>query len=357
MKKILHILSKLFGFKKKKPDANFTHDGLDKIVLGQFYGFGRNATGGKGGVTYYVSNETELRNAVNQNHARIIIVTNQINLTNKLNIYYNNISLLGGSVNASIFGSSVNVFCKNFIFQNIHFAALDQDTTSNHDALGFRASADIGIVDRCVASFSVDENMDAWGSKNITFQYNIIAHALNNSIHDKGAHSMAMLIGDNAKNISVLYNIFAHNVERHIRIGEGATVECIGNIFYDFKDTCVLSKNTNSTIINNVYLKGSQTPKGNLIECTSSENVKLYAKGNINDYGAKELHNNVLGTLIDEPEIYSGAPIPSTENALINWISSVNPKQPYALNIIKDIEQKKGNVIDKPEQASDYFNI
>jgi len=344
MKRFINILLSFFGLDKEPQ-------------LPIFYGFGKDATGGLGGKKYGVKNEAELRAAINQNHARIIILKSQINLTSKLNIYYNNITLLGRGDNASIMGSSVNVFCKNFVFHNIHFAALDQDNTSNHDTLGFRASAENGVVDRCIFSFGVDENLDVWGGKNITIQYCINAHALNNSIHDKGAHSMGMLIGDNAKNISVLYNVFAHNVERHIRIGEGATVESIGNIFYDFKDACVLSPNTNSTIINNVYLKGKQTPASKLIDCTSNENVKVYVSGNVNDYGAKEVHNDVLEVLINEPEIYSGAPIPSTENAATNWIKTVRPERPYATYILKEIIHKKGKVIDKPEEVSHYFNI
>ena len=341
MKHLLYILQ-IFGFGK---------------TPSQFYGFGKNATGGDGGVKYYVSNENELRNAINKNHARIITLKSEINIKSKINIYNDNITLIGRGVNARIKGSSVNVFCKNFIFQNIHFAATDKDTTSNHDSLGFRSSSENGVVDRCIFSFGVDENLDVWGGKNITIQYCINAHALHNSVHDKGAHSMGMLIGANAKNISVLYNVFAHNVERNIRIGEGSTVECIGNIFYDYKDACVLSPNTNSTIINNTYLKGSQTPSSKLIDCTSNDNLKVYAYGNVNDYGAKEFHNDVVEALIDDPEIYSGATIPTTENALDNWIKEVNPKQPYAIYILKDVVHKKANVIDKSEEAQNYFKI
>lgn len=346
MKRLIHILSKIFGFKKKKSDANFTHDGLDKIVLNQFYGFGATATGGKGGVVYYVSNEQQLRNAINKPHTRIIYINGFITITSTLSIYENNISILSETEKGTIYGAGTYVYCKNFVFEGVHFAATDLDVSKDHDALAFLQGAENGMVNKCVASFSIDENVDFWGGKNITLQNSVIAHALNNSHHSKGSHSMALLMGNNAKNISVLYNIFAHNVERHIRIGEGATVECIGNIFYDFKAACVLSPNTSSTIINNVYLKGSQTPASNLIDCTSTENVKVYAYGNVNDYGAKEFHNDVLGVLINEPEIYSGAPIPTTESALENWINKVNPKRNYVLQIIEDIKNKTGQVID-----------
>lgn len=307
-------------------------------------GFGSNATGGEGGVKYYVKTEAHLRLAVNQNHARIIYIKGVIRITSELKINKDNISIIGVTNNDRIEGYGVYTFAKNFIYHNIHFAAGDT-SNENEDSLGFRHGAEHGIIDKCIASFAVDENVDFWGGKNITIQNSVISHALRNSVHDKGAHSMGLLIGNGAQNITVYNNVFALNDDRHLRLGEGSSCEFINNVVYGHKSNFVMSENTKATIINNVYLEGVQkVTHSNLIDYTNNENIKVFAQGNVNDFDARELHRDL--TTETEMPLYSGVEIQPTENLLGRWYKTVKPKNKYAKQIIKDIEKKRGQVID-----------
>src|SRR5207253_2964947 len=51
-----------------------------------------------------------------------------------------------------------------------------------YDGMGF-ASSDNCIIDHCSISWTIDESVSSRGAKNITFQRNIIAEALNMSVH------------------------------------------------------------------------------------------------------------------------------------------------------------------------------
>ena len=314
-------------------------------------GFGGNATGGEGGVKYYVKTESELRLAINQTHTRIIYIKGIINLSSALNIYIGNLSIFGVTGEDGVYGAGTYVYCKNFIFDGIQFAATDLDVTKDHDALAFRSSAENGIVTRSVASFGVDENVDVWGAKNITIEYCLISHALRNSHHSEGSHSMGMLIGSGAKNLSILNNIFAFNQNRHARVGADSEVEYINNIIYGHKTNYVLSENSTNTIVNNVYLQGTQEVTHNkLVDVTDATGVKVYIKGNVNDFGADEMHRDLENINLDVMPIYSGAEIKPTEGLLEDWYKTVKPKSKYVKQVIKDVQKKRGHIIDSQNE-------
>jgi hypothetical protein len=87
------------------------------------------------------------------------------------------------------------------------------------------ASAYNVVFDHVSVAWGVDENLSVSGprldgaqatSHNVTISNSIIAEGLNNSVHEKGSHSMGTLIHDYCTNIAVVGNLYAHNDEQSL---------------------------------------------------------------------------------------------------------------------------------------------
>ena len=92
------------------------------------------------------------------------------------------------------------------------------------------------IVDHCSFGWSVDETVEFYFSaRNVTLSYNIFSEALWKSIHQKGSHGYAMLLGSGAnEQITLHHNLFAHNERRNPWIKDNAQVELINNVIYNW---------------------------------------------------------------------------------------------------------------------------
>ena len=95
------------------------------------------------------------------------------------------------------------------------------------------------IIDHCSASWGIDENVQAWGRhRNITIQWCIISESLDDSLHPKGPHGKALIIGNREVTVSVHHCLFAHNVGRNpyvnlTRSGTPGVVDYVNNVVYN----------------------------------------------------------------------------------------------------------------------------
>lgn len=100
------------------------------------------------------------------------------------------------------------------------------------------------IIDHCSFSWATDEIASAYrASANVTFQYNIFAEPLHDSVHwdesttqsfVNGPHSMGPTLGPHAENITLYRNVTAHANNRNPSIKETYQAEIVNNIFYNF---------------------------------------------------------------------------------------------------------------------------
>jgi hypothetical protein len=123
------------------------------------------------------------------------------------------------------------------------------------------------LIDRCSVAWALDENIGFQGKgvANVLIRNSVIAEALRNSIHPKGAHSMGMLVSGSAKNIVIERNLFAHNVHRNPAIDAGATAIVVNNLIYDpiFTGFHIYGKPrhgpTLASVVGNVVIAGPST--------------------------------------------------------------------------------------------------
>jgi len=223
-------------------------------------GFGAYAQGGRGGDVYTVTNlndagEGSLRDAIKTaNGPRTIVfaVSGLIKLKSTLKVEKDYITIAGQTAPGDgicVRDACFQISADHVIVRYIR-SRLGDEAGQEADAISITKGYNV-ILDHCSASWSVDECFScSTGDKNkidsVTVQWSIISEALENSIHEKGAHSYGALIrGCYGAKYSYHHNLFAHNRSRNPRPGnyddntytkdpEGLLFDFRNNVMYNW---------------------------------------------------------------------------------------------------------------------------
>lgn len=247
-------------------------------------GYGRYATGGRGGTVYAVTSlddcsdsnlvEGTFRWAVKQPGRKIVIfqVSGTIYLTSALNMDCGDLTILGQTAPGDgicLADYPVTISCQNAIIRFVRFR-LGNRQVANHEGDGFGIEeADNIILDHCSVSWSIDECLSVSEGSNITIQWCIIEQSLSNAGHVKGAHGYGGNWG--GRNVSYLHNLIAQCSSRVPRLGGDGSlltqdfVDIRNNVFYNWGgEGCYGAEATDANIVNNYYKPGPATDKRSL---------------------------------------------------------------------------------------------
>ena len=252
-------------------------------------GHGRYATGGRGGIVYWVTNLYDyaaneepipgsLRYGVERagvyNRQRVTPVTILFNvdgtimLRRDLRISHGNLTIAGQSApgeGIAIGGFSVvlNNPLDNVIIRFMRFRMSDLYVTSpdGADAIWGRRNSNI-IIDHCSMSWSTDEVASFYGNENFTLQWSIISESLNYSTHSSGRHGFGGIWG--GRRASFLNNLMAHHNSRTPRLGpdrdsttENELTDLRNNVFFNYDGAGAHGgEGMNVNIVNNFFDPG-----------------------------------------------------------------------------------------------------
>ncbi|WP_339709517.1 hypothetical protein [uncultured Kriegella sp.] len=237
-------------------------------------GFGKNATGGRGGYVVAVTNLNDsgpgsLRDALKKTGARTIIfkVGGIIDCNSYLEIPYKsgNVTIAGQTApggGITIRGAELRISASNVILRYVKIRPGSNVSGSNIN--GIRLSSynnnqisDI-IIDHCSVTWATDKVLIIGGIggtssvQNVTVQKNIIGENISTGL--------GFLLWSRATNISIFKNLLIHDVERNIRSSKcTSSFEMINNLVYGYKYGTQPTYNNDFDIIGNVYKTSPNT--------------------------------------------------------------------------------------------------
>ena len=358
-------------------------------------GFGKYATGGRGGEVIKVTNLNDngpgsLREAVTKKYPRIIVfeVDGTIHLTSKLNIK-GNVTIAGQSAPGDgicIADQSVQIDGDNIIIRYLRFRLGDKyqrgeqvDGNGSDDALGGNRRKHI-MIDHCSLSWSNDEVFSIYGGDSTTLQWNLIAEPLNYSYHfEKGdtdfeKHGYGGIWG--GKHLSAHHNMFAHCISRNPRFNgnrlgsDQELVDFRNNLIYNWEHNSVYGGELGYyNIVNNYYKPGPSTRASVIkrIVNPSKDATRglgiFHVVGNWVEGNEEVSNNNQLGIEFDNKisdieknaakasspfEVIAIPNQPAIEayNSILNKVGASFKRDTLDQRLIQDVVLGRGKIID-----------
>ncbi len=359
-------------------------------------GFGKYATGGRGGKVNIVSNlnddgEGSLRQAVKGSAAKIVVftVSGTIHLKSPISIKANT-TIAGQSAPGDgicIADHPVSISGDNVIVRFLRFRMGDRYQNegkvagAGHDDALTSSRRKLIIIDHCSMSWSTDEVLSIYAGDSSTVQWNIMAEPLNLSYHfEKGKtdfeeHGYGGILG--GRNISVYFNLYAHCKSRTPRFDGNRNLPAPASEFADYKNNVIYNWESNNVyggeggrynIVANYYKPGPSTKKSALNKIANpfkKEPSIPFGKWHINAnymHGSNEISSdNWQGVTLDKGsekdlvQVKAFEPFPSTfvnlsaEKAydlVLSFAGASYKRDTMDARIINDVINGEGRLVD-----------
>lgn len=265
--------------------------GIAHLAFPTAEGYGRFAKGGRGGRIIEVTNLNDsgpgsLRQALEvEKGPRIVVfrVGGVIKLEDRLvipsdggNVYVAGQTAPGDGITLTHQAFGI-YYAEDVIIRHVRLRVGDTNGEST-DGMGM-AGANHSIIDHCSIAWTTDEGHSSRGAKNITFQHNIIAEALNNSVHynandrnETEDHSFAGSISGNVG--SYHHNLLVNCAGRNWSMAGGMEQDGVtyagkldirNNVVYNYSGRTTDGGVQRVNFVNNYYKMGEE-----------SENMKIF---------------------------------------------------------------------------------
>lgn len=239
------------------------------------------------------------------------------------------------------------------------------------------------VFDHVSVAWGVDENLSVSGprfsgpvgtSHAVTIRHSIIAEGLNDSVHEKGPHSMGTLVHDYCSDIAVVGNLYAHNHERNPWFKGFASGAIVNNLVYDpglwairlgpvdkeWTEVGIVPEGPRVSVVGNVMRYGaSSAPRPPMVGTNSRGSA--YLEDNLaldTDGGALEVTGGGVTMLAEKPAWPEGlTPLPASEvvqTVLAHAGARPRDRDDVDTRIIADYVAGTGRIIDSQDDVGGY---
>jgi pectate lyase len=378
----------------QKNVSNNSVSGTEPIAFPGAEGYGKYATGGRGGKVFIVSNLNDkdpgsFREAAEAKGKRIIVfaVSGTIHLETKLSIK-GDVTIAGQTAPGDgicLADNSVSLGGDNIIIRYLRFRMGDKyqrggmvDGNGGDDAFGGVRRKNI-IIDHCSMSWSTDEVFSVYAGDSTTLQWNLISEPLNYSYHfetgdkDYEHHGYGGIWG--GRHSSFHHNLFAHCNSRNprfdgIRNTPEENCDYRNNVIYNWGGNSVYAgEGGNYNMINNYYKYGPSTFIGvqfRIVTPYKLTNIpfgKFYVKGNYVDgfpnitadnsqgvffnQGTEEDKKNYLLTTEHPTEMITTQTAENAYQLVLKNVGAIFPRRDTLdERIVNDVKNRTGKLID-----------
>ena len=329
-----------------------------------YQGYGANATGGEGGTTYTVTNETDLKTRLEQAGAKIVQFTGQIEVTSQIDISADTTFRAVPGKWAEIKSGSaltvppIRIQTNNHIIERIAFRAGDTTANTAQDSLQINGGTNV-MVNRCSLMWAADENVSCTNSaSNVTFQWCIIAEPLVDP-YAAGSNGLGMLLGSSSTNISVHHCLFVNNAGRNPRIAIVGPVELICNTIFNPGDhPTTTAGNAEIDLVKCHYIRGTDSNRDWIIQHDATDTI-FYTGNTCSGCGtfvAVETDPGSAGSRQASP------PVAITEEATAQLaheavLANAGTGDMTDQRVIKTVVDETSNYIDFPSDVGGYIDI
>ncbi len=329
-------------------------------------GFAAQATGGRGGDVYHVTNLNDsgtgsFRDAVSQENRIVVFdVGGYISLASPLHVS-SNITIAGQTAPGDgvatrgyqvSFSDSDNVIVRYMRFR--HGLTPDQ----NRDATTMDGASNI-VFDHVSASWGRDENFSINSSQNITVQYSIISEGLE-------PHSCGGLVQSDGVTLS--HNLYAHNKTRNPK--SKGVLQYVNNVVYNWgSDAYILGDSagiSNANALGNYFVAGPSTSGAPYSRANA--NYMIYADGNYYDgdvdgqLDGRETTDADLGpaTIMDQPFDFPDITVESAQQAYESVLAEAGAslhRDAIDERLVDDVVNETGALITDPAAVGGFGQL
>lgn len=338
-------------------------------------GFGAHTPGGKGGRIFEVSTLADggpgsLREAVEAKGPRQVVfrVAGVIRLEKGLAIREPFLTIDGSTAPApgiTLTDASVSIGTHDVIVRYLRIRAGDRGKTKPSDVHGFALGyASNVLIDHCSIYWGIDENIGMYQCRNVTVQWSILAEALHRSKHEKGPHSMGILIGgDQTGNVSLHHCLLASNNQRNPRIQNGVS-DVRNNVFYNwgtgagyFTGKCQIN------FVGNLYSAGPDSKRtgkalriGPDIELYLRDSALEEGSTRVEDWDMVAMEDGATPRRAEAPFVVPPVgtlPLGRVFEAVLARVGAILPgRDSVDAGLIEGVRTKTNRIIDRPSQSA-----
>ena len=231
------------------------------------------------------------------------------------------------------------------------------------------------VVDHCSITWGVDESASMYSGdvdqkiERVTFQYNLIADALDCSTHGEGCHSKGLLL-QYCDGVTLHHNLFANNGGRNPMLLSGRT-DAVNNVIYNWGGSAVKIENRHGDVflnyVGNYIAPGADSDMTENGLQVKTEGIYLWLDGNLAEHvrpdesypedavvNYRAAAEALAAARFDYPAVTTTSAAEAYEAVLAEAGATLPARDRADANTVAGVRDRTGRIIDHPDDVGGY---